>query len=558
MYDLFFFIPFLSYSFLLHFGGGAKGAGPSVLGVLRFPRQTKENCPAATMGAAMIGLLLAYALCFAAVSVSGASAGLVNAAVSRLVDLREGHTVQNSYAVQLRNDGDSAEVGFRLAFTEALAAGLSTLEVFEQKANEVNPLFAGKGAVTHALEVRDTPNLGAKGEEAREAVGVRLYDVALHSPLKPGESRKLFVSATFVGVLSPLPAAVGAGEDQLLMYEGDTIGFVSPYPTEAVQTMVQLPGSSSLQAATSHPAPESSAPKGASMELKYAQQRDVPPWDVGGQPLVAHFRSNLFQVKVDRLVREISVSHWSALVNVEEYYSPMRNGGAAWKGEFVRRDYQSADAGDSNSYAKNSFPGYLSMIPPYAYSIWLRDSIGNISTSVVRPSREQTTVQVNTRYPLLGGWASTHVFGYSLPLSSVVKAGGDGRFQATVQFGSTAQKAVSDELVVRVVLPLGATDVSYAVPFGVEELPDELTPGPLTYAGRRTLVLRKINASAAHTADFVVFYRLSILQLLRQPMWLGGWVLLGICSLLYLARADWRISRKTESKAGRDEHEHDD
>jgi len=337
------------------------------------------------------------------------------------------------------------------------------------------------------------------------------------------------------------------------MYAGDTVGYVSPYPTEEVQTSVKVPGGhGALGGATNTPEPESEAPgdDANTLLVTYAAQRGVPPFDVGGgaRPLVVHFASNAPIIRVDRLVRDISLSHWSGVVNVEEHYTPMRNGGAAWKGEFVRREYQSAGPSGS-TYAKNSFTGYISMLPPNAFTIWLRDSIGNISTSAVRPGLDATSVQVSTRYPLLGGWRSTHTFGYSVPLHSVVKVGEDGRFQATVQFGPTAPYATVDELLVRVVLPLGASDVSYAVPFGVEELPDELTPGPLTHAGRKTLVLRKINAGIAHTADFVVFYRIGFLQLLRQPAWLGGWVLLALGLLVYGTRSDWRISRGVDYKS---------
>ena len=44
------------------------------------------------------------------------------------------------------------------------------------------------------------------------------------------------------------------------------------------------------------------------------------------------------------------------------------------------------------------------VLPRDASSLYFRDEIGNVSTSVVRRLRDKTEVRLQPRFPLLGGW----------------------------------------------------------------------------------------------------------------------------------------------------------
>lgn len=47
--------------------------------------------------------------------------------------------------------------------------------------------------------------------------------------------------------------------------------------------------------------------------------------------------------------------------------------------------------------------------------IYYRDNIGNISTSVVKPTLKSVEVSLMSRYPMYGGWNNAWYQGYNLP-----------------------------------------------------------------------------------------------------------------------------------------------
>jgi len=58
-------------------------------------------------------------------------------------------------------------------------------------------------------------------------------------------------------------------------------------------------------------------------------------------------------------------------------------------------------------------------LPYHSWGVWYKDEIGNISTSRAWRSAEDNVVKLNIepRFPILGGWKSNWYLGYNLNTS---------------------------------------------------------------------------------------------------------------------------------------------
>ena len=108
--------------------------------------------------------------------------------------------------------------------------------------------------------------------------------------------------------------------------------------------------------------------------------------------------------------------------------------------------------------------------------MYYRDIIGNVTTSHVRRERDAVAVELAMRFPMLGGWKNEFYWGYgrvrrvrrsyNLPSGRVLKKDGS-RYSLSVPFASPLEKADTQELVVRVILPEYARNVHFVLPEGV-------------------------------------------------------------------------------------------
>jgi oligosaccharyltransferase complex subunit alpha (ribophorin I) len=101
-------------------------------------------------------------------------------------------------------------------------------------------------------------------------------------------------------------------------------------------------------------------------------------------------------------------------------------------------------------------------LPPSSYKPYYYDTIGNVSTSHFRPSRDgkiaKALLQVTPRYPVLGGWNYTFTVGWDMPLVGYLKNSAEGRARKvlSVPFLTGLKDVAVDEAEVSVILPEGA------------------------------------------------------------------------------------------------------
>lgn len=89
-------------------------------------------------------------------------------------------------------------------------------------------------------------------------------------------------------------------------------------------------------------------------------------------------------------------------------------------------------------------------LPRHAHTLYYRDEIGNVSTSAVRFKRDKVEAIITPRFPLIGGWKTNFVFGYSLPTAPYLKRTASGKLRLHMLFACPIDEAVVDDMTVRV------------------------------------------------------------------------------------------------------------
>jgi oligosaccharyltransferase complex subunit alpha (ribophorin I) len=179
--------------------------------------------------------------------------------------------------------------------------------------------------------------------------------------------------------------------------------------------------------------------------------------------MIIHSVNNKPFAKFLTMNKEIEVSHWG-MISIEEVYD-LQHAGAKLKGGFSRFDYQSKRQGDSPS-----FRSLHAGLPSEATNIYYRDQIGNISTSDLRFQRQAVEMDIQTRFPMFGGWQTQFYIGYSVPTETAISMDVDtNRYKLQVDFFSMFHDVWIEDMEIKVILPEGCTDIKVDVPYATEQ-----------------------------------------------------------------------------------------
>eukprot|EP00878_Enallax_costatus_P023618 GHUV01025125.1.p1 GENE.GHUV01025125.1~~GHUV01025125.1.p1 ORF type:complete len:457 (+),score=118.13 GHUV01025125.1:677-2047(+) len=281
---------------------------------------------------------------------------------------------------------------------------------------------------------------------------------------------------------------------------------LSPYAVEAQTTNVILP-TSDIKTFTFSGNDDTVEQSGS--KITYGKFDRQEPWAI--KELKVHFHHDKPIKKVNNLVREIEISHWGNIY-VEEQYE-IQNAGSKHTGKFSRLAYAHNPGGKTNSFQQ-----VYAHIPLSAHSTYYKDIIGNISSSDTLARSDNIEIVINLRYPLMGGWKTDFVLGWSTPLEGFLYRRPKGKLRLLTDFSTSFDDLWVEQLEVRVVLPEGATNIKTTLPFeGVEQSWDK----KFTYldtAGRPVLVLRKSNVVPEHHKKFAVDYSFGFMGMIREPM----------------------------------------
>ncbi|PWA67104.1 ribophorin I [Artemisia annua] len=407
----------------------------------------------------------------------------------RRIDLAS-HIIRVALVLKVQNDGASPASNVLLTFPPTQAKHLALLQAAEVTGKK-------KKKTLHTLDAKPS-------DQADGPNGAKFFSISLRNPLSTGGSVSIEVSYILTQSLEPFPVEISQSEPQLVLFR-DSSSILSPYPIKQQTTVIRTPSTRVESFTRVEPSSQ------LRTELKYGPYENKPAFSY--TPILVHFENNNPFAVVEELVREIEISHWGNL-QITEHYTLVHNG-ARHKGGFSRVEYQSRPALSGVS----SFKHLVAKLPPRVHSVYYRDSIGNISTSHLRTSYSKSELEIEPRYPLLGGWKATFIIGYGLPLKDVLFEADDGKRYLNFSFGCPIAETVVNKITNKVVLPEGSKNPSVVVPFSVERRA-ETKYSYLDIVGRPVVVLEKENVVPEHNSLFQVYYEFHPMFMLAEPLML--------------------------------------
>ncbi|TRM67578.1 Ribophorin I [Schizophyllum amplum] len=377
---------------------------------------------------------------------------------------------------------------------------------------------------------------------------VHLVDVVLPEPLLAGATLNLVLDTVQTHATWPWPDQAKQTDEQALKYKTGLF-VISPYETLVQRTKMRLasPSVISFTEPENMSAFTTDAPVTRSgATITYGPYSNVPPSATSDfaaqtqQSVVVHYKYEYPVYEVTEYKRAAEISHWGANLNIQDEIV-LYNAGPTLKGHFSRLDYQ------GQAYFKRSnpliIPGLALHLPAGVRDVYYYDQIGNVSTSALRVppksskrSNQFSLLEMRPRYPILGGWKYAFTLGWDAPLAdSASYDAATGTYIVEVPIMISLPAAVVDEVEVKIILPEGATDVTYTPPFPALSNWASTHITYLDTTGRPELTFKYKDLTEKHAQSIYVSYKVSTSAHLKKPLTVAT-ALLGLFAFATVAR----------------------
>ena len=153
--------------------------------------------------------------------------------------------------------------------------------------------------------------------------------------------------------------------------------------------------------------------------------------------------------------RTVKVGYGNERVHINDFHE-LRNQGPKLKGHFSRIDAMLNPAQDPRLPVVHKITCEL---PPNADEVYVKDYVGNISTTNWRKSKfgSKGEFELRPRFPLFGGWKFTWWHGYDLPVEQIVKPMGDDLYSLSLDLYLRIGPHSAEKAIWKAILPEGAT-----------------------------------------------------------------------------------------------------
>lgn len=274
-------------------------------------------------------------------------------------------------------------------------------------------------------------------------------------PLAPGNQITLQVAIGKTTVVEPIPAEIEQVEKQFLQWTG-TQYVASAYVTDKQKTKLKLPNNEAPEfTKLTAKSDGTSDPTKVGSAFTYGPYEDVKPSSGAGKTVKIRYEYTHPVIVMEKLTRDIEVSHWGGNIAFEEKYV-MTNAAAKLKNQFSRVKWAAASYYGPPTSAIKALTYNLKVgsIGPY-----FTDEIGNVSTSRFRSNMRESHLEIKPRYPVFGGWNYTFTLGWNHDLREFVRAKPNGEdFVLRVPLlEGPKEPVVYGDVEIRVILPEGAT-----------------------------------------------------------------------------------------------------
>ncbi|KAH9918214.1 oligosaccharyl transferase alpha subunit [Epithele typhae] len=458
-----------------------------------------------------------------------------NTAVVRTVDLGGTLTyVTTTYAIRALEDGSS----------------VYTIALGEQEHARTSWLEAKLKGQTKRLPLED---FGFHSES-----GVYLYTIELPKALDTNGTANLVIDTVQSHATYAWPQEARQQEEQAMKYHSEVL-VISPYKTVVQRTKLRLP----TPQVHSYSTPEGIAFAKESVVTKsgatitYGPFHDIPPSATSGfqeksqKPYTVHYAFEYPVLDITKLERSAEISHWGSNLNIQDnivFY----NAGPRLKGHFSRLEFQTqAYFGRPKAH---TIPSVTLHLPPGIRDAYFYDLVGNVSTSRLRTAPSvpkgseggrNSVLELKPRYPIMGGWNYSFTLGWDSPLEDY--AGYDsatGKYVVSVPIMTVIVGSVVDEAEVKIVLPEGATDIEYHLPYPALSENMSTHISYLDTIGRPMITLKYAQLTDKHGGNIYIAYKVPFTAHLRKPVAVAT-AFLGVFALgLISKRVDTRIRQK--------------
>lgn len=318
------------------------------------------------------------------------------------------------------------------------------------------------------------------------------YDLTFRSdPMNNEEERIIEIIEYYFGQYELLPKKITLLEDQFFRYEG-IYNYLSFYLTNSQITRVKLPvKKNDILEYTK----DNAALDGETI-IYSLDENPIEPLKIF--KLQVHYLNNIPYAVFNYAEKIFEVSHWGNIAAEERYQ--IEHIGAKLEGEFGRIDY--------NDYNKkggrNSLQSLKAKLPLRSNNLWYRDEIGNVSTSSAEREWDQVNLDLELRFPLLGGWKSNYNTGYNLPTKFQVDVEDRG-YVLTLPFGLPYSDLMAKNYTVRVILPENSSIIKVNLPIDAQfKISYEKYFSFLDFFGRTMVVITMSNSFDIHKVPIEV------------------------------------------------------
>ena len=403
-----------------------------------------------------------------------------NIQVNRTIDLNN-HIVKVESRILVKNNKIDPANSYRLPLLKNITKNLLYLE-------------AKMSAVEEETEI--TLKIHKQHKTNEDFV---YYDLSFRSePMNNEEERIIIISEYYSDQFELLPKEIYLTDNQYVVFHS-TKNFISFYKTKQQTTRVSLPIEKNkiLSYTKSNAAVDLDKIIYTFMEEKdsyFFEEFDV------------HFECNFSLIQFNSVEKIHEVSHWGNIA-VEERYQIV-NVGAKLIGEFGRVDFD--DEGVRGG--KNALRALYSKLPLRANNLWYRDEIGNVSTSRAFRDWDDVKLDLELRFPLLGGWKSNYNVGYSLPTKFHVSLNEEGQYKLNMTFGLGYDDLLAKNYSYKIILPENSEVLRVKLPLESSsyKIKYDKSYSFLDFFGRTTVVITMNNVFDIHrvpieVSDFLIF-----------------------------------------------------
>ncbi|CAK7242996.1 MAG: dolichyl-diphosphooligosaccharide--protein glycosyltransferase subunit 1 [Sporothrix thermara] len=392
------------------------------------------------------------------------------------------------------------------------------------------------------VEVKDRKDAAA-GPFTAEAVDDEYLRITLPTPLAAGAQQTLGITYYVLSAYRPLPALIAQDDKQYLVY--DFSAYVpSAYETAKQKTEIKF-ANSDVPEYTKFEGKDKDLVQKQGAKLTYGPFEAQPAGAL--RPVSVRFEFTKPVSHVQRLERDIEVSHWGGNVAFEERYH-LVNHGANLSSLFNRVKWAQSAYYNPQTFALKElrFP-----LRPGSADAYYTDVIGNVSTSRFRSGKREALLEIKPRYPVFGGWTFPFTIGWNADAATFLRRLSGGSYVLNVPFleGPKQQEGVEYETVrLRIILPEGAENVKYSANIPASSIAASTVTVHKTFLdtkGRTTVVIDARNlVDEFRDREVLVTYDYSLLASLRKPIVVFGSVMSLFVAAYVIGSVDLKFSKK--------------